>query len=59
MQGKDEYANRGGIQLLSRPERGDKFNEVPREELFIDPARDSTAVHIALAPLLARGAPEH
>lgn len=58
MQGKDEYANRGGIQLLSKP-GGDKFYPVPRALLFVDLARDSAAVHIALAPLLTHGEPEH
>jgi hypothetical protein len=59
MQGKAEYANRGGIQLLFKPGGGNKFYQVGRPLLFIDPARDSAAVHIALAPLLTHGEPEH
>jgi hypothetical protein len=59
MQGKEEYENRGGIQLLSKPGGGDQFYRVPRPLLFIDPARDSAAVHIALAPLVTHGEPEH
>lgn len=54
MQGLPEYQNLGGIQLLQKPRFG-KFVAVPRSELFADPARDRTAVHIALAPLLERG----
>lgn len=50
--------NRGGIQLLSKPGGGDTFYPVPRALLFVDPARDSAAVHIALAPLLTHGEPE-
>ncbi len=59
MHGRDEYADRGGIQLLYKPGRGNQFHEVPRAELFVDPARDSAAVHIALAALLDRAEPEH
>jgi hypothetical protein len=41
--------DRGGIQLVSKPGGVDQFYQGPRALLFIDPGRDSAAVHIALS----------
>ena len=49
--GAEEYANAGGVQLLSKVSYG-KFVPVPRDALFADKARNAAAVSIALDPLL-------
>lgn len=53
--GDEVFANRGGIQVWSKPSRSG-FHEVPRVELFVDETRNERSIQIALGPVLARSA---
>src|SRR5260370_34646282 len=50
MQGKEEYENRGGIQLAAHTGAGNKVYPRCRPLLFIEPARCSAAGRISLRP---------
>lgn len=54
MAGNRMYANRGGIQVLSKIS-GSTFIPVPREELFNDDARNAKSVGIALESVSRAG----
>jgi hypothetical protein len=47
------YINQGGLQLYQVPSGGD-FARIPLPELYANSVRNATAVHLALAPLMAR-----
>jgi len=53
MHGKDLYINQGGLQLYLVPS-GQDWVKIPPGELYGDPARNATAVRLALAPLVTR-----
>jgi hypothetical protein len=57
MRGTDMYFNRGGVQLLTRPQ-GRGFADVPRAALFNDPLLTEMGVRLALGPFVRRGQPE-
>lgn len=51
--GRELYANAGGIQTLSRLQRDGRFVSLARHELFINDERNRHAVDVALGPLTA------
>ena len=53
LQGKDLYVNEGGLQLYLKP-AGHDWQAIPPAQLYADPARNATAVSIALGPLVTR-----
>jgi hypothetical protein len=52
--GTDLYANSGGLRVISRVGMGGQIERIPQVELFADEARNTTAVHLAVDPLLGR-----
>ena len=50
-EGKDLYANSGGLSLVSRITGGGRFEDLPADSLFGNPQRNATSVRLALEAL--------